>query len=222
MASFIRVHRGPWWLLPILLLAAPRAAISQARITLEITLAADSTPSGGRDPILRAQDLVSDDRWSSMLRSGFPVRMHFQVELWRDKNVWFDSFVRQVEWEIIVRRAPLIDPSPMNTITPASVGERRYATLGALTNALEYAYRITIGPTEPGDYYYTGVLGLATLSDTDLEEIDRFLRGDLGSAASGGENLGDAVSRGAKRLLLRLAGLPSLRLEARSERFTVR
>ena len=222
MASFARVHRRLWWLLPLLLVAAPRAAVSQDRITLEITLAADSAPSGSRDPILRARDLVSDDRWSSMLRSGFPVRMHFQVELWRDRDVWFDAFERQVEWDIIVRREPLLDQYTVNTITPASVSERRYATLGALTNALEYAYRITIGPTEPGDYYYAGVLGLATLSDTDLEEIDRFLRGDLGSAATGGENLGDAVSRGAKRLLLRLAGLPSLRLEARSDRFKVR
>lgn len=157
-----------------------------------------------------------------MLRSGFPVRMHFRVELWRDRDVWFDALQRQVEWDVVVRREPLLDQYTVNTITPASVGERRYGTLAALTDALEYAYRITIGPTEPGDYYYTGVLGLATLSDTDLEELDRFLRGDLGSAASGSENLGDAVSRGAKRLLLRLAGLPSLRLEARSDHFKVR
>ena len=222
MASFARVHGRAWWLLPLLLLSAPRAGLSQNRITLEVALAGDSTPSGSRDPILRARDLVSDDRWSSMLRSGFPIRMHFQVELWRDRDGWFDALERQVEWDIVVRREPLLDQYTVNTITPASVGERRYATLGALTSALEYAYRITIGPTKPGDYYYAGVLGLATLSDTDLEELDRFLRGDLGSAASGGENLGDAVSRGAKRLLLRLAGLPSLRLEARSERFKVR
>lgn len=222
MAFFARVPGRPWWLLPLLLLAAPRAAVSQNRIGLEVALAADSTPSGSRDPILRARDLGSDDRWSSMLRSGFPIRMHFRVELWRDRNVWFDALERQVEWDVVVRREPLLDQYTVNTITPASVGERRYATLGALTSALEYAYRITIGPTDPGDYYYAGVLGLATLSDTDLEELDRFLRGDLGSAATGGESLGDAVSRGAKRLLLRLAGLPSLRLEARSERFKVR
>ena len=222
MASFTRVHGRAWWLIPLLLLTTTRAALSQNRITLEVALAEDSTSSGSRDPVLWARDLGSDDRWSSMLRSGFPIRMHFRVELWRDRDVWFDALERQVEWDIVVRREPLLDQYTVNTITPAAVGERRYATLGALTSALEYAYRITIGPAEPGDYYYAGVLGLATLSDTDLEELDRFLRGDLGSAASGGENLGDAVSRGAKRLLLRLAGLPSLRLEARSERFKVR
>ncbi len=90
-----------------------------------------------------------------------------------------------------------------------------------IANALEYSYRITIHPTSSAEYYYAGVLSLSTLSESDLEELDRFLRGDLGSAASGKENLGDALSRGAKRLLLNLAGLPSLRLEARSERFRV-
>ncbi|MEE8478063.1 MAG: DUF4390 domain-containing protein, partial [Gemmatimonadales bacterium] len=129
MASFARVHGRAWWLLPLLLLAAPRAGLSQNRITLEVALAADSTPSGSRDPILRARDLVSDDRWSSMLRSGFPIRMHFQVELWRDRDVWFDALERQVEWDIVVRREPLLDQYTVNTITPASVNERRYATL---------------------------------------------------------------------------------------------
>lgn len=199
-----------------------RLALSQNRVNLEVSLASDSAQDGTRDPILRARGLLSDDRWTSMLNSGFPVRMHFRVELWRDRDIWFDALLRQVEWDVVIRREPLLDQYTVNTITPASVGERRYATLGALVSALEYAYRITIGPAEQGNYYYAGVLGLATLSDSDLEEIDRFLRGDLGAAAGGGENLGEAVSRGAKRLLLRLAGLPSVRLEGRSEHFRVR
>jgi hypothetical protein len=48
------------------------------------------------------------------------------------------------------------------------------------------------------------------------------LAGDLGQREEGGQNLGDALGREATRFLPRLAGLPSLRLESRSERFTVR
>jgi len=206
----------------LFLMGSGQQAHGQERVRLEVALAADSTDTGSRDPVVRARDLIEDGRWSAMLSSGFPIRMHFRVELWQDRGVWFDALRRQVEWDIVVRREPLLDQYTVNTITPASVGERRYATLGALASALEYAYRITISPSDDGEYYYTGVLGLATLSDSDLEELDRFLRGDLGSAAGGEESLGDAVSRGAKRLLLRLAGLPSLRLEARSDRFRVR
>ena len=54
---------------------------------------------------------------------------------------------------------------------------------------------------------------LSTLSDSDLDELERFLEGDLPGVAQGGEGIGEALGRGATRLLLRLAGLPSLRLE---------
>jgi hypothetical protein len=52
--------------------------------------------------------------------------------------------------------------------------------------------------------------------------LQRFLEGDLSEVAEGKEGVGDAVGRGATRFLLRLAGLPSLRLEVRSVSFEVR
>ncbi len=210
-----------WWMLAILGTMAPATSESQERVRLEVSLSADSITGGSRDPLVRVRYMLDDDRWRSVLRTGFPIRMHFRLELWRNRGVWFDALERQVEWDVVVRREPLLDQYTVNTITPTTVGERRYATLDALANALEYSYRITIHPTSSAEYYYAVVLSLSTLSESDLEELDRFLRGDLGSAASGKENLGDALSRGAKRLLLNLAGMPSLRLEARSERFRV-
>jgi hypothetical protein len=51
--------------------------------------------------------------------------------------------------------------------------------------------------------------------------LERFLEGDLDAARAPG-GLGDALGRGATRFLLRLAGLPSLRLEARTGRFNIR
>jgi hypothetical protein len=44
----------------------------------------------------------------------------------------------------------------------------------------------------------------------------------MGREAERNGNLGDALGREATRFLLRLAGLPSLRLEARSRPFSVR
>ncbi|MBA2459450.1 MAG: hypothetical protein H0V43_10930, partial [Gemmatimonadales bacterium] len=65
-------------------------------------------------------------------------------------------------------------------------------------------------------------LEVSTLSDSDLDELERFLEGDLEGVAEGREGIGDALGRGATRMLLRLAGLPSLRLEARTGAFLVR
>jgi hypothetical protein len=45
------------------------------------------------------------------------------------------------------------------------------------------------------------------------------LRGDVTPAVSGRENLGQALAHGAQRALVRIAGLPTLTLEARSDVF---
>ena len=81
---------------------------------------------------------------------------------------------------------------------------------------------MSVQPNQTGRYYYTASLEISTLSDSDLDELQRFLEGDLGDVAQGKEGVGDALGRGATRFLLRLAGLPTLRLEVRSQTFNVR
>ncbi|HEY5939207.1 MAG TPA: hypothetical protein VIT87_00205, partial [Gemmatimonadales bacterium] len=85
-----------------------------------------------------------------------------------------------------------------------------------------FAYQVNVRPDEAGGYYYAASLQVSTLSDSDLDELERFLAGDLGDGAQGSGGVGGVVGRGTTRFLLRLAGLPSLRLEARSPRFAVR
>jgi len=57
---------------------------------------------------------------------------------------------------------------------------------------------------------------VTTLNDTDLQELSRWLSGQVGPAVSGEEKFRRSVGRGAQRVLVRLAGLPRQRLEARS------
>jgi hypothetical protein len=206
-----------------LALATPRDAQAQAgnSVRLEVRLTPDSAPRGARAPVVRSDNLLGDGRWLSTLRSGLPVRLHYRVEVWRSRNGWLDQLTRQVYWDVVVRHEPLLDQYTMLTIFGSRVQERRYATLDALTAALAFAYQINVSPTEAGSYYYTATLEVSTLSDSDLDELERFLEGDL-EAVREREGIGDAVGRGATRFLLRLAGLPSLRLEARTRRFAIR
>jgi hypothetical protein len=81
---------------------------------------------------------------------------------------------------------------------------------------------LSSGPTRAGRYYYLAHLEIETLSLSDLEELERWLQGELGPAVGGGRSLTGAVGEGAKRLLIRLLGLPTRRVEARSDRFEVR
>jgi uncharacterized protein DUF4390 len=210
----------------ILLVTAPVERIGAQDtqpVRLHVTLAPDSSPRGARAPIVRSENLlVGESRWLLALRSGLPVRMHYRVEVWRSRDGWFDNFARQVEWDVVVRHEPLLDQYTLLTLVGARRQERRYATLDALGAALGFAYQINVRPDEQGSYYYAASLQVATLSDSDLDELERFLAGDLGQARDGDESFGDALGRGTTRFLLRLAGLPSLRLEARSPRVVVR
>ena len=192
-------------------------------VRLHVALAPDSTPRGSRAPIVRSENLlVAESRWLVALRSGLPVRLHYRVEVWRSQEGWFDNFARQVEWDVVVRHEPLLDQYTLLTLVGARRQERRYATLDALGAALAFAYQINVRPEEQGGYYYAGSLQVSTLSDADLDELERFLAGDSVPGAGSDGSIGEALGRGATRFLLRLAGLPSLRLEARSPRFQVR
>ncbi len=210
-------------LLVLLAAAVPGAARAQTgnSVRLEVRLTADTARTGSRAPVVRSENLLGDGRWLSTLRSGLPVRLHYRIEVWRSRDGWMDQLTRQVYWDVVLRHEPLLDEYTMLTIFGSRVQERRYATLDALSAALTFAYQINVSPTDPGNYYYSATLEVSTLSDADLDELERFLEGDLGQARSEG-GLGDALGRGATRFLLRLAGLPSLRLEARTRRFTIR
>lgn len=199
------------------------AAQDEGPIRLNVTLTQDSSIRGARAPVVRSENLLGgESRWLDALRSGLPVRLHYRVEVWRSREGWFDTFFRQVEWDLVVRHEPLLDQYTLLTLVGARRQERRYATLDALGAALAFAYQVSVRPEQPGGYYYAASLQVSTLSDSDLDELQRFLAGDLGKGGGGNEGIGEAVGRGTTRFLLRLAGLPSLRLEARSERFRVR
>jgi hypothetical protein len=198
------------------------SAQESADVRLHIALSPDSTPNGSRAPIVRSENMLGgSSRWLSALRSGLPVRLHYRVEVWRSRGAWFDSFNRQVEWDVLVRHEPLLDQYTLVTFVGAARQERRYATIDALGAALAFAYQVNIHPDESGRYYYAASLQVTTLSDSDLDELERFLAGDMGRTTERDENLGNALGREATRFLLRLAGLPSLRLEARSQPFSV-
>jgi hypothetical protein len=204
-------------------LTFPREALGQAgnSVRFEVRLTPDSAPRGQRAPVIRSDNLLGDGRWLSTLRSGLPVRLHYRVEVWRSRNGWLDQLTRQLYWDVVVRHEPLLDQYTMLTIFGSRVQERRFATLDALTAALAFAYQINVSPDEAGNYYYAATLEVSTLSDTDLDELDRFLEGDV-DGGGGRAGLGETLERGATRFLLRLAGLPRLRMEARTGRFTIR
>ncbi len=98
---------------------------------------------------------------------------------------------------------------------------RRFSSFEAARAAVEGVHALGLRPMRSGRFYYTAVLELETLSLSDLEELERWLQGELEPAVSGEGSVPGAVGRGVKRLFIRVLGLPARRYEARSDWFRV-
>ncbi len=168
------------------------------------------------------QDLFSGGGLPEALSSGLPVRIHIVTELWRDGVV--DALERRSEWRATVILDPLgnryrVEAGPADP-GEGSTTQEVTTDLAAIDRILERTLRIPIRPGRSGTYYYLARLELETLAPSDLDDLSRWLRGDLGPAVEGG-GIAGAVGRGLRRLLVGILGLPVQRFEVRSERFEV-
>ena len=169
-------------------------------------------------PRIQTTALLADGKFVGLMRSGFPLRLHYRLELWRARSGWFDQYINEYAWDAVARHDPLADDFVL--IRSAGVRVTRYSSPDDLERALEIPFYVKLTPKGSGNFYFLCRLEVTTLNDTDLEELTRWLKGDVSPAVSGGGDVGGALSRGAQRLLVRIAGLPRLTLEARSETLT--
>jgi len=87
-------------------------------------------------------------------------------------------------------------------------------------NAAEGPYHPAIALPQKGQRgYYNLLLDVETLSLSDLDEVERWLRGELKPAVSGKQNPGTALGRGVRTLVVRLLGGEKRHYEARTGKF---
>jgi hypothetical protein len=174
-------------------------------------------PETGRLSI-RIGSLFSDEALAEALHSGLPLRIHLVVDLWKDG--FFDSHKGRGEWRATVVFDPMDGRYRVATGDEGSE-EAAADSLPAVREALQSRFTMPVLPRERGRYYYLGKIEVETLSLSDLEELQRWLRGDLAPAAAGDEEMGGAVGRGVGRLLVRVLGLPARRFKVRTAKFEV-
>lgn len=159
-------------------------------------------------------DVLGTDGIRVALESGLPVRLQVITELWRDG--FFDSQEGRAEWRATIWFDPLGETYRVEVLDQAT----------ALSDSPEDAMEILrselrsgLLPNREGTYYYLGRAQIETLSLSDIEELRRWLRGELGPAAGGGDVGGSAIGRGIRRLFVRALGLPVVQYQARSAEF---
>lgn len=198
-------------------LASPGDALAQGGQEPEeraVTLAVnDSTGALS----VRIGDILGDRGLREALHSGLPLRILFEVELWQDR--FFDSQRGADEWRATVLYEPLDRTYQIETTESAvPVVATSLAEAGRV---LGRAFTVSVRPEDEGRYYYDGQLVVETLSLSDLEELQRWLRGDLGPAATGERSGEDAMGSGVRRIVVRMLGLPARRFRVRTPTFEI-
>jgi hypothetical protein len=201
------------------LLAALAAGLGPLRAAAqeeEAPVALAVTPGTG-DLEVHLGDLLADGGLRRAIHQGLPLRMGVRAVLWQDG--FFDSQRGEAEW----RASIVYDPVGRSYQVGVQGGApAAAASLAEAARFLQEEFRLPLRPGRSGRYYYEVVVEMETLSLSDLEELQRWLRGDLAPAVTGDEDVEGAVGRGVRRLFVRALGLPTRRLRLRTTTFEVR
>lgn len=171
-------------------------------------------------PLVSSSGLLADPSMRDLLANGFPARLHYRLERWASGR-WFDDLKAASEWDVILKYDVLGKKYQVVRVVnnkPESLGE--FAAVDKADDAVEAPYRVAISLPKKGQRgYYNLLLEVETLSLSDLDEVQRWLRGELKPAVSGKKNPGTAVGRGVRTLVVRLLGGEKRHYEARTGTF---
>ncbi|NOT08109.1 MAG: hypothetical protein HOP28_07880 [Gemmatimonadales bacterium] len=194
------------------------ASAQSPRVGVSVRVSPDSLPSGARRPWVQVRDLLNDARWSKALDEALPIRLNYQVQVWRSRDGWIDELQRAMEWSVLIEREMLQEQYRVTLILKSGTDELRFQTREELARYLSMTTDVDAWPDGTGTFFYLVALRITALSDEDMEELERFLAGQGGATPRAERS---PLGRGIRKLLLRLAGLPSDALEARSPSFRV-
>ncbi|MFL5463912.1 MAG: hypothetical protein ACJ8AC_07755 [Gemmatimonadaceae bacterium] len=171
-------------------------------------------------PYVTSAGLLSDASMRDLLANGFPARLHYRLERWASGG-WFDDLKAAVEWDVILKYDILGKKYQLvRVVNKKSEPLGEYPDFESADNAVEAAYRVAISLPKKGQRgYYNLLLDVETLSLSDLDEVQRWLRGELKPAVSGKKNPGTAIGRGLRTLVVRLLGGEKRHYEARTGSF---
>jgi hypothetical protein len=169
-------------LLAVLLLGAASAAPAQS-VRVEATLEASTNK-----PRVRVFNLFDDEQWKEAIAASYPIRLNFQLDLWRAQKGWFAENLITRKWAFVISRQAVLDVYTLTTVVPGQEPRiERFASLDDLRMRVELPVPISgVGPTRTGTFWYSIKLGISTLSANEFNDFQHYLQGSSGGGGGGG------------------------------------
>ncbi len=202
--------------LAALLWAAPLSA-QRDRVQLNVEAVSGSPATVGAS--VTTENLLGDAKTRELLRNGFPTRVHYRLELWR-KGGWSDERQGTAEWDVDVAYDPTLQV--YNAVRRTADNRLHenfggFSSLAAAENQIGRPFRVGLAPARSGKYYYNLVVDIQTLTVSDLDALEQWLRGPSAPTRS---NPLKAIRGGVGTLLSRLLGGDKRHYEQRSGVFS--
>jgi hypothetical protein len=195
------------------------AQAAPQRPMLEITLP-DGAQLATSGPVVQARNMLSQAKVRDMLTASFPLRLHFRVELWSEGSV-LNHIERTAEYDVVVRYSAMDKQYEVVQLVndrPLPLG--KYARIEDAEGAVARRTRVAITPLAvKRRQYYLVTLETKMLSLSDLDEVERWLRGDLQPGLTGAANPGTVLTRGLRTVAAKLLGSETREYEATSPSF---
>jgi hypothetical protein len=166
--------------------------------------------------------ILTEGNRQETLHGGFPTQIHGRLELWRQGRLGTYDRESVFDWDVIIEYLPATKVYHLRRIVENhadNLGE--VETVEGAEQLLSKPYSPPLSPERRGGrYFYRFNAQISTVSLSDLDAWQRWIKGEAQPAVSGKKNPVGAFQRGLGSLLSRLLGGDSQSYERRSTSFT--
>ncbi len=201
----------------LFVVAALRAEAQKPQLMLVIP---GQSELAAERPSVRSASLITDGAMLDLIRNGFPAHLHYKLERWSTGG-FFNDVTAEAEWDAVVRYDALSKVFQVfRVVGKKTTALGNFTDISGAESAIDAPFPAPISlPKRGKKAYYNLILDVETLSLTELDEVERWLRGELKPAVRGQKNPGTAVGRGVRTVMVRLLGGEKRRYETRSGTF---
>ena len=202
-------------------LAAPVVALSAQESGVRLGVAVTPATATKEGPSITSANLLGDSKTRELLRNGFPARVHYRLELWEKGGLGGDDRTGFSEWDVLVTFDPtsqLFTVQRHTMTTAGGVNENfgSFSSLAAAETQFGRPYRAALHPERSGHFYYNLSVDVQTLTVSDLDALEQWLRG---SSAPQHTNVFHGIWSGLGTLMSRILGGDKRKYEQRSDVF---